>query len=81
MSSRKGNTQVYFVQPVGGGAIKIGISGDPLGRVSSMSSDSPHELNGSEEQEWRLHYRFRAMPPVAVIAALILLGLFGGSPR
>lgn len=54
----------YFVQPVGGGPIKIGSSVCPESRLDGMRGNSPVELaiigvcEGGEKLERELHRRF-----------------------
>lgn len=57
-------TFVYFVQPVNGGPVKIGVSKHPQSRLSSLMSWSPFRLRllatapGDEVSEGQLHHRF-----------------------
>lgn len=39
-----GSTEIYFIRESGMGAIKIGITEDLSRRISSMRSNTPHEL-------------------------------------
>jgi hypothetical protein len=57
---------VYFIQPVGGGPIKIGATADPTARLQSLMAWSPVRLTilasapGGIVAEGELHHRFRA---------------------
>lgn len=58
---------VYFISPVGGGLIKIGVAGDVAGRLESLQTGSPVLLevravitDGGEALELSLHKRFAA---------------------
>lgn len=80
-------TKIYFVQPVGGGLIKIGRADDPEARLKALQVGSPVSLRLCRAEEapvvWeaRLHqafakYRehgewFRAHPALARIADAI----------
>ncbi len=62
--SELGNRPGYIYFVTDGEAIKIGISGDPLGRIKNMQTGSPRELRllaaiaGSEAAETELHRKF-----------------------
>jgi Meiotically up-regulated gene 113 len=58
---------VYFVWDSGSNAIKIGVSGDPVGRVADLQVGNPNVLfllgaaDGDEEAESTLHVRFSTL--------------------
>ncbi len=61
---RKG-LSVYFIQAVGGGPIKIGLTDDPTGRLLSLSTAHPEPLRflalipeADSQRERELHKRF-----------------------
>jgi len=58
---------VYFIQGVDGGPIKIGVAADPVGRLASIQLMSPMTLRilglirgAGQPEERRLHKRFAA---------------------
>lgn len=58
---------IYFVQPQGGGLIKIGCAKDPEARLRNLQTASPVRLvilatmDGDILDEQRLHRRFRQL--------------------
>ena len=66
-AANRGPRSVYFIQPVDGGPIKIGIAAHVLGRLSGLQTGSPVELRVlgvipgvRQSYEAELHERFAA---------------------
>lgn len=63
-TAREANRKVYFIQPLGGGLVKIGSSRNPEGRLQRMQTGSPVLLRlvglmpGGTPAELELHERF-----------------------
>lgn len=62
----EGPVLVYFIQAVGGGPIKIGMSNDPKERLATLQAGSPVMLriigiaDGGQDKEMALHRRLAA---------------------
>ncbi len=56
---------IYFIQPVGGGPIKIGTTTNLLRRFNTIQSNSPvplklvHYMDGGRVEESMLHEKFK----------------------
>ncbi len=63
--SADGKEFVYFIQPLGGGPVKIGRTTNVLRRLNTIQSNSPvplkilRVLEGGHEQESALHIKFK----------------------
>lgn len=62
---RRAKRSVYFVQPIHGGLVKIGVAADVAGRLNSMQTGSPVQLrvigvipDVGQDRETELHQRF-----------------------
>ncbi len=67
IGSAPSHSFIYFVRPVGGGNIKIGVSVDPYERLETLQNGSPVKLEligyvaGSIADEAAMHQRFARM--------------------
>jgi hypothetical protein len=87
-AQREVNRLVYFIQPAGGGLIKIGVAARPKQRLYHLQTGSPVELRlvgtlpGGQPLEAELHQRFAEhrvrgewFEPTAELLSLIAGGL------